>query len=322
MKRFYLIIYFFLYVTMNFLIEGSVVALEGGVLVKTEPPKQLIHLRCEVVHGLVVLDEEHVLVAVSVRGGGGIVRDQVLKITISQDENGGYSITDEPFGAIPYKGIGGIAVSADGNVVYVCDRVAARIYEIDAKTGKLRGAIETAGMPTDVVALGDGTLWYLTSDGRLHHYLQGRRTKVILDREAGRPVAIEGARGLAVNSVTGEVVTGRGKVVVAVDAESGEVRDIAKGFSRVIDVSGVMVNGELSLFVADDEGVNEGGKVYIVKMDGTKREIFNDKKNDAMMPRYVKSFGSQRYIAIASVVKGGNRNGGGRVVLVIGKYGR
>ena len=89
----------------------------------------------------------------------------------------------------------------------------------------------------------------------------------------------------------------------------------------MVDVSGVMVNGELSFFVADDEGVNEGWKVYIVKMDGTKRVIFDDRQNNAMIPRYVRSFGSRRYIAIASVVKGGNGNGDGGVVLVIGKYG-
>jgi len=255
MKR----LFFFINILVGMFVfcHGRVLAQPSGDRVNDILPAQIHHLRGEVVHGFVVLDEEHVFVAVSVRGDGGVVRDRVLKITISQDEGGGYSITDEPFGAIPYKGIGEIAVSADGNVVYVCDRVAARIYEIDAKTGKLQGAIDTAGMPTDVVALGDGSLWYLTSDGRLHHYLQSRRTKVILDREAGKPVAIKGAKGLAVDSSTGEVITGRAKVVVAVNAESGEVRDIAKGFSRVVDVSGVMIDGELSLLVTDDEGVKE-----------------------------------------------------------------
>jgi len=331
MKRSIFFVPFLFVVTVNIFGGGIVLGQVGEGLVKVKPTAKVVDIGVEGVHGLVVLDREHVLITVSVRedgggdgrgdgrGDGGVVRDRVLKVAILRGDDGGYSVETSRFGNISYKGVGGVAVSTDEKMVLVCDTVASRIYELDAGMGKLRGAIETAGRVVDVVAVGDGTLWYLTSDGRLHHFFKSRRTKVILDREAGRPVAIEGARGLAVLTATGEVVVGRGKSVVAIDPESGKVREFANGFSRVSDVCGVMIDDEEFLFVTDDEA----GMVYILKMDGGKRVILESEKKDTMKPVYARSFGQQRYVAIVSTEGDhgeDDQNGHDRFLMVISHF--
>jgi len=298
----------------SFMVVGTAIAIQPSTEVAVNSDFRLIHLDIEDVRSLAILDKNHLLISASIRNGQGQFNDTVITITQSQNKDGIFSIKKVPFGSIPYKKVDGLAISSDRRMVFVCDTAASRIYEQDASTGKLRGAIDTAGEPTDVVALGDGSLWYLTSDGRLHHYLQSRRTKVILDREAGKPLAIEGARGLALDSSTGEVVTGRGKSVVAVDPESGKVREFANGFSHAGDVCGVKVGDEESFLVVDD-GL---GKVYLVKMDGSKRVIFEGGEDGMLKVKVVRMLDEGEFVGAGLV--GEVREDGRKGVLVIGGF--
>ncbi len=224
-------------------------------------------------HGLVVLEGgKEVLVADSFGEGG---KRQIWRVGLVADEITGEMTVGEVvvFGKLSYKQPGGMAVSGDGKVVYVCDTAAGRIYVQDAVSGDLTGAIDTAGLPWNVIWVkgveeeggGKGLLWYVTTDGRLHrHDLGSGRTTLVMDKEAKKPMVVKHVFDLVLHAVTGEIVVtqqGEGRVL-GVDVLTGVVRVLAEGFANPEGIACLQLKGKEVVFVIAD---TEAGKVFVLR---------------------------------------------------------
>jgi len=224
-------------------------------------------------------------------GGSGRVR----RVVLSAGKSGLMKVLkDEVFGEIRYKQARGIAFSSDGKEVYVCDTAAARIYVHDASTGRLTSAIETAGMAKVVQVDGrDGSIWYLTTDGRIHHRFADGRTKVVLGEVAEgdggdaahggaqrKPVELKGAVDFAIDLRAGELVVSQRGVggerandgrVVAIDFERGVLRVVAEGFGEVEGIAVLDGVGDAGCVIVVADSLS--GKVYSIREGGTRREV-------------------------------------------------
>lgn len=233
---------------------------------------------CVTAHGLAVIDEDTLLVAESyakggVEGGERLVKRVKLDHDNDDDDNSsveaGDAVLMSDFSSLPYKQPCGLAKGGDG-VIYVCDTIEARIYTHDLLTGKLTGAIATAGMPWNMRVLEDGTIWYLTTNGRLHCRKPNGVTQLVHaknkindeeDENAGidnNIVEIKTAFDFAIDEGKGVLYVTRQRpgAVIAVNIVDGSWRVVSDKF---VNPGGIELSKDgRFLYVAD----TEDNKVY------------------------------------------------------------
>ncbi len=124
-------------------------------------------------------------------------------LLVHQAFNETNALTAAPIAGVTYKHPADLVASADGKTLYVVDSLATRIYVLDlADKGKLVHAIETgAAMPLAVdMNHSNGTLWYLTDDGKLHQYNpETKQTKLLMANN--QPIVIKGATDFAIDTI-------------------------------------------------------------------------------------------------------------------------
>ncbi len=253
---------FLLSILIVLLLPLSVNAQQPSAL--THPNKTVVTKRVTVVeagattaHGLLVVDRHTTLVSKSFIQDGYPL---IYKIVPSVEENKAPP-TSEEFIRIPLMQPCGLALSPNQKTLYLCDTTAGRIFLHDPKTGQLRNAITTAGMPWNVRIEKDGEIWYLTTDGRLHQYIRStQQTSVVMNKETKQPVEIPNAFDFVIHPQTQELIVTQQQParVVAVDRTTGRVRTIAEaGLTNPEGIDVVVLDEDQVVFVVADTGSNK-----------------------------------------------------------------
>jgi len=192
-------------------------------------------------HGLAVIDENHVLITES-------YAKKKENRRILRGELYGHESAVHPFTNETFLQPCGLALSADRKTLYICDTTASRIYTHDIETGKMTGAIDTAGMPWNLRVLEDSTIWYLTTDGRLHRRTPDGRTFLL--RHEKEPVEFPTAFDLAVTADQKTIYITQQKParVIAVNANDGSTKIIT---DNLANPEGIEIDENSHLYIAD-----------------------------------------------------------------------
>lgn len=174
---------------------------------------------------------------------------------------------EDEFVTLPMRQPAGLGMSVDQQTLYVCDMGDRRIFVCDATTGQLTNAIDTPGQPRAMRTQNDGSIWYLTTDGRIHQRRSTGKMTLLRDARGERPEPFEFDAGfdLAIQPSQSRIYVSRSEAgqVIAVNTKTSEQTVIAADLDMPRGIECVRI-GEVEYLIIAEAGAN---RITLISLD-------------------------------------------------------